>query len=156
MSDAPISIIITEAETDPVRLALNGRSLVVPVGIRQSIEASFLTVLADANLTFKQVGEDDTSLAAAVVDADRGDGSDGGDTPPEIVDTSLLDAATFDPEAVVKLTVPGVEAVVANLGPDELEAVRAAEIDREAPRVGVLEAVESALEAFPAAEAPTA
>lgn len=48
----------------------------------------------------------------------------------------------FDAEQVIVGTVAEVEAKLADLTPEQLEAVRVAEIDREKPRVGVTRAID--------------
>lgn len=83
---------------------------------------------------------DPETTSPASGDGDGAASSDGGATDGG-ADTG------FDPEQVIEGTVAEVTAKLAALTPEQLEAVRAAEIDREKPRVGVTKAIDDAIAA---------
>lgn len=140
---ANVDIIITSAETDPVRLTVNGRGVTIPLNKITGVDAYFIPALSSADIVFKQVGESESAPAAVAVESAGGGDSSGSDT--------ITDSAIFDPEAVITGNVSQVAAKLAGLSAAELEAVRAAEVDREQPRKGVIAAIEEAIAAFPAA-----
>lgn len=140
---AIVDIIITSAETDPVRLTVNNRNVTIPLNKVTSVDDYFIPALSSADIVFKQVGESESAPAAVAVESAGGGDSSGGDT--------ITDSATIDPESVITGNVSQVIAKLAGLSAAELEAVRAAEVDREQPRKGVIAAIEGAIAAFPAA-----
>jgi len=95
-----------------------------------------------------------TFLDEAPAGSDAGEGGAGAGTEPGGKDAGPSDnpddkgGDDFDAEDVIKGTVPEVEERIANLTREQLEAVKAAEEDREAPRTGVTGAVDKALAAF--------
>lgn len=84
---------------------------------------------ADGGYDWQKIGGKRVTVAVAdeapVPDTPKGDGG-------------------FDPEALIAKNAPDVIAALPGLTAEQLDALKAAEIDREKPRKGVLEAIEAA------------
>lgn len=123
-----VEIFIIEAETNPVRMSLNGggtdaASAVVPIGVDTPIDARLIPVLeTSAGIKWRLSSEGGTPVS------------------------EVASAGGFDADATVGGTVKDVEARLADLTPEQLDAVRAAEADREVPRTGVMKAIDRAIE----------
>ena len=113
-------IFIIEAETSPVRLHVNGLDAVVMVGVDAEVDDIFLPVLRDANIKFRVKGEPGPATALMHEEPD-----------PD-----------FDAETIILGKVDDVVSRLSDLTAEQLEAVKAAETDREQARSGVLKAIE--------------
>lgn len=137
-------VIITAPEGETaVPLNVNGRRYPFQYGVPVDLPAEAISALRNSDLTFTLTDEDSPAQAT------EGNGDAGGDDAPGGQSVAASDT-DFDPEQVILGTVPVVEERLANLTRDQLLAVKAAEDDREQARVGVLTAIDKALEAFEA------
>lgn len=159
-------VTITAPEGEAIRpLTVNGRNYPYQYGKPVSLPASALAALRNSNLTFTV--EDDTDEESPALTATEGNGDAGSDDTPGGLPVAASDTETegdekaaqddatpddFDPEAVIKGTVADVSARLETLTLEQLEAVKAAEADREQPRVGVSRALDNAIAAFTAPE----
>lgn len=112
-------IVITQSSHSPVSLHVNGQSKKIAIGAEVDVNDAELAVLASTPLiSFRFANMPGAGAATPAI------------------------AASFDAEAVIIGTVDEVAARLASLTPAELEAVRAAEDDREVARKGVMSAID--------------
>lgn len=115
---------------------INGKAIEYP--INQPFDASdeLIAVLEASTLTVERL-PDGGSLPADPADADEGAASHGGAGGAKPVG--------FDADAIIAGNVAQVTARLEGLTLEQLQAVQAAEIDREVPRKGVSKAIEDKL-----------
>lgn len=146
----PKAFLRQDTAATPVTLTVNGKSFTAPANTEFDLPDLFVDAARNSGFDFVIEGTDGDATDTAAADdgtgtpdpqAPDGDGGtgEGGGTP--------LAGETFDPEAVIKGTVDEVAAALEGLTPEQLDAVAAAEADREQPRVGVKAAIEKAKEA---------
>lgn len=141
-------------------LNINGRRYAYEHGKRFDIPDTALASLRNSDLTFTLCETESPAPSASAGNGDAGGDSEPGGQPSAASDTpddqgeqetaneNEADPDAFDPEAIIKGTVPDVAARLKDLTKEQLEAVKAAEFDREQPRVGVEAALQAALAAF--------
>lgn len=115
---------------------LNGKATPIQINTAFDVPDDVLLVLQDSTLKVELLPAEgvETSPGPAAADAGAASGP-GGDTGG---------AAAFDAEAVIVGKIADIEASLGTLTAAQLAAVRAAEIDREKPRKGVLELLDKA------------
>ena len=152
MSDKIIVLHRCDPTDTPVTLTVNGKVATIPNNTETSIPALFhdaalncgfpIEILAHGvGITAEDQSAPAVSAAAppeAPADGSGAPGGDGGTDPA---------GATFDADAVIAGNVATVAGRLAGLSLEELEAVLAAEIDREQPRNGVKAAIEAEMKA---------
>ena len=149
-------------------LNINGRRYAYEHGKPFDLPDTALESLRNSDLTFTLCETESPAPVASAGNGDAGGDSepggqpsaasdtpdDEGDQEPETEPESANDddadddADAFDPEEVIKGNVRDVAARLADLTKEQLEAVKAAELDREQPRVGVENALQAALATF--------
>ena len=125
MTETPeeITVIITEAETEPVRLNVNGQSAVVMLNVEATIPAVFKAALDGAALTYRLDGAPGEAIA-------------------EAQEAEIEISADFDAEAIIAGTLDDILPQIDALASDQLDALRRAEADREKPRKGLTDAID--------------
>lgn len=118
-----VEVHITKAANSPVRLHLdaegNRYNAVVHVGCDAEIPAALVPLLKTTpDIQWRYVGEPGEAIAEPT-------------------------ASAFDADGVIEGTVEDVEKRLGSLTPEQLASVKEAEIDREKPRKGVLDAIEA-------------
>jgi hypothetical protein len=152
----PKAFLRQDAAATPVMLTVNGKSFTAPANTEFDLPDLFVDAARNSGFDFVIEDADDDAPDTATADegtgtpnpqALEGDGGtgEGGGTP--------LAGGTFDPEAIIKGKVEDVVAALAGLTPEQLDAVAAAEGDREVPRAGVKAGIEKAKEALAATSA---
>lgn len=149
MSDKIIVLHRCDPKDTPVTLNVNGKVATIPNNTETSIPALFHDAALNCGFPIEILAtgvgvgvtaEDQSApaLAAALPEAPAdGEGAPGGDggTDPA--------GAPFDADAVIAGNVATVAGRLSDLTLDQLDAVLAAEIDREQPRNGVKAAIEA-------------
>lgn len=118
---------------------INGKKIEYPINTPFEASKELVAVLKDSTMTFEELPEGGSEPADPAGDegAAVDHGGAGGATPTD----------DFDPEAIISGTVGEVAAALEGLTPEQLDAVEAAEKDREVPRKGVAEAIADARDA---------
>lgn len=118
---------------------INGKAITYPINEPFEAGEELLNVLESSDMNVERLSETGSSQAVEqAVDADEGAALHGGAGGATLT-------PGFDPEAIIEGTVGEVAEKLSALTAEELQAVRAAEIDREVPRKGVAKAIEQAL-----------
>ncbi len=134
----------TSGADTPVRLTVNGKSITLPHGEEVSVPDEFAEAALNSGYDVTIVSRP-SSGGQPADDSDGVVAGEGGGTSlsggPENGDPA------FNAEAVIVGNVDTVVASLSGLTVEQLEAVRAAETDREKPRTGVLNAIEEAVAA---------
>lgn len=121
-------VIVPQSSTPPVpRVSINGRKFELPYNTAVNVPECVVDALAGGGFTVT-----DAAVAGGVDDAAAG-GDDGA--------PASLPAGDFDVEAFIGRKVPDVVAELDGLTAEQLNAVLAAEQDREVPRTGVTKAI---------------
>jgi hypothetical protein len=133
LGEETVDVFIIQAETNPVRLNVNGRAVLIQVGVDSSIPAYFLPSLDNATLRYRLSGD----VPEVRGQADRG------------ADDSTPEDDTFDAEAMIAMTIDDFRASVEGnpLTAEQIQKVRDAETDREKPRAGILAILDEATDA---------
>lgn len=127
---------------------INGKRFPYAYGVPVDLPDEAIEVARGAGMALTIHDQDTHSPASD--DAGNGDAAAGDEPGGEAGGGDTPDGEPFDPEAIIKGTVGDVAARLVNLTRDQLDAVKAAEDDREQPRTGVADAIAKALKAFDA------
>ncbi len=138
-------------------VSVNGTSYPIAYGKPIELPDEAIDALRNSSLAIVEHEAEDTAApetetpSPASDPAGNGDAAGAADPGGEAAAGSETPAPAdpdFDAEAIIDGTVGDVEARLANLTADQLDAVAKAELDREAPRAGVAKAIEHARKAF--------
>ena len=138
----------------PVTLHVNGKSVTIPNNCETSIPALFADAVRNCSFDIHILGETDEVAA----DEPVAPTDDGAPAPDSGTSAAAGDGgtdpggATFDAEAIIVGNVATVAGRLEGLTTEQLEVVKAAELDREQPRAGVSAAIEAAIKAQAAPE----
>lgn len=141
----------TKFETQP-HFEINGKRHTVNFDERTELSETIILVARAAGYTVHVEADEEPAESPANMDVGNGDAAagaaPGGDSGGS--DTTKSADGSFDPDEIIKGTIEDVEERLVNLSLEQLEAVAAAELDREMPRVGIAHAIEAARKAFSA------
>lgn len=145
----------------PVTLHVNGKSVTILNNCETSIPALFADAVRNCSFDIQILGEIEIILGEAdeaAADEPVAPTDDGAPAPDSGTSAAAGDGgtdpggATFDAEAIIVGNVATVAGRLEGLTTEQLEAVKAAELDREQPRAGVSAAIEAAIKAKVAPE----
>ena len=120
----------------PAKVTVNGHPFTIRPNVKVLAATPIFVALDNSGFAIERLPDPASPPAPVVEDGDDTGGASGG---------GAAGADTFDADAVIAGNVDEVVTRLAGLSPDQLAAVKAAEVDREKPRKGVTDAVDALL-----------
>jgi hypothetical protein len=152
-----VDIFIAQADTSPIRLNVNGHTTAIQVGVEATVAAGFLPALDDAGVKYRRKGDMSTQALSPPYAADSINPATQvpvPDNPANRLDENEVlakvtgaegnaGAAAFNAGAVVGGTLEQAVPQLADLTNEQLKSVSDAEKGRDAPRKGLLDAIDA-------------